>query len=144
MTKAAEIAPAATASKNKSPFFNKGGDSLFSSASETDTVFFTAPSQAVPVQAKLAIGQPNDKYEQEADQVVQKSTGLNADQGKSSSTLSFLTNTVQPKCDTCEKEEAQKKEEETEEISPEVQRQTLAAELPEPPPDENDDYQLNQ
>ncbi len=29
-----------------------------------------APSSATPIQAKLTIGEPNDKYEQEADQVA--------------------------------------------------------------------------
>ncbi len=49
-------------------------------------------SQALPIQAKLTIGQPNDKYEQEADRVAEQ-------------VMRMPEQTVQRKCAKCDKEE---------------------------------------
>lgn len=62
-----------TASKNSQPaavspkpFFNKGGeDSFFSKGSETDSSFFSSSN----IQANLAVGAPDDPFEQEAEKV---------------------------------------------------------------------------
>ena len=48
------------------PFFNKnGGETFLSDSKETETSFFSPDF----IQSKLAIGQPQDKYEKEADQM---------------------------------------------------------------------------
>jgi len=62
--KTAEHKTVAPASGNRQmqPFFKMGGDGMFSAE---QAPFFTA-SQTV-IQAKLSVGQPDDKYEQEAD-----------------------------------------------------------------------------
>lgn len=55
--------PAAVSPK---PFFNKGGeDSFFSKGSETDSSFFSSSN----IQANLAVGAPDDPFEQEAEKV---------------------------------------------------------------------------
>ncbi len=80
---------------------------MFSQSKETEKPFFS-PALAT-IQPKLTIGQPNDKYEQEADtmseRVVQKLENPNPIQP------------IQRKCEECEQEEKlQKKEEDTEEM----------------------------
>ncbi len=96
------------------PFFSKEGSSTF--FGENEQPFF---------QAKLTIGKPNDKYEQEADavadQVVQDLSTEKTIQTPSSSISS-----VQLKCNDCEQEERlQKKEEEGIEQEPNLQRKPL-------------------
>lgn len=76
------------------PFFNKGGEGIFfSKTQEVESPFFDPPI----IQPKLTIGQPNDKFEKEADsmaeEVVQKLHTPN------SSAL------VQSKCEDCAEEE---------------------------------------
>jgi|GEM_PF-3678149 len=94
-------------SQSSKPFFNKSGEqTFFSGSKEVESPFFT-PSN---IQTKLTIGEPGDKYEQEADtmaeKVVQKLDASNS------------TSVVQNKCDDCvQEEELQKIEEEEMKIS---------------------------
>lgn len=56
-------------SHSSKPFFNKSGEgSFFSPTNENEKPSFSPSS----VQSKLTIGQPNDKYEQEADMMTEK------------------------------------------------------------------------
>lgn len=72
---------------SSTPFFNKfGKGSFFSNTKETEGAFFS-PSF---IQPKLTIGQPGDKYEQEADAMADKVMSMP---------------TVQTKCADCKKEE---------------------------------------
>jgi hypothetical protein len=121
MTKAAETKPAAaTAAKNNQPFFNKGGGSSMSFVEETIPSFFTGSPGMI--QSKLSVGHPDDKYEQEADRV--------ADQVVRLPTKPI---NIQAKCAACEEEELQKREEEqTEEVLPEIQKNTITEAVPEP------------
>ncbi|MFZ2900442.1 MAG: DUF4157 domain-containing protein [Saprospiraceae bacterium] len=93
-------------SHSSKPFFNKGGEgTFFSQATEKVTPFFSP----YPIQTKLAIGQPNDRYEKEADimaeKVVQKLEKPN------------YSKPIQRKCENCGQEDKlQKMEEDSEEI----------------------------
>lgn len=106
-----QSATTVSASRQSQPFFSKGGRDV---AGKGQDHFFNRS----PVQAKLTVGQPNDKYEQEADamadKVVQRlsrDNSLQTKPGVQNSSTPF----VQMKCDACEKEEKlQKKEEEPE------------------------------
>ena len=105
---------------SRSPFFQKGGQPHFFTPHSPKTTFFS--NRSAPVQTKLTVGKPNDKYEKEADTVADKVVQRLADpnpvsrhgpevQSKPVSTLpsSFL----QSKCADCEKDEKlQKKDEE--------------------------------
>lgn len=98
-------------SHSTKPFFNKSVEgSFFSQSKETEEPFFSP----YHIQTKLTIGQPNDKYEQEADimaeKVVQK--------------LENPSQSIQRKCEDCEKEEKlQMMEKDTTEI--EVMRKPI-------------------
>lgn len=89
------------------PFFNKSREgTFFSNSKEVEPPFFTSSH----IQTKLTIGEPGDKYEQEADsmaeKVVQKLDASNS------------TSVVQNKCEDCTQEEKlQNKEEEKTKIS---------------------------
>ncbi len=87
------------------PFSNKsgeGGFGFFSSFKGTEELFFSP----YPIQPKLSIGQPNDKFEKEADitaeKVVQKLDTPDS------------TSVVQNKCDDCKQEEKLQKIEDAE------------------------------
>jgi Domain of unknown function (DUF4157)/A nuclease family of the HNH/ENDO VII superfamily with conserved AHH len=94
--------------KTDQPFFNKrGGDQFFSSSIETPHSFF----KSTTVQPKLTIGQPNDKYEQEADamadKVVQRLATPDVLTKKETAVqakpiVTAITPLVQAKCATCE------------------------------------------
>ena len=107
-TAVAKTDPAASG-RSVSPFFRKGGkDGLYAA---TDKPFF----HHQPVQTKLTIGQPNDKYEKEADamadQVVQRLSDSETLQTKSKDPVTSVTPLVQAKCTACaEKERLLKKE----------------------------------
>ncbi|WP_103069646.1 eCIS core domain-containing protein [Aquimarina sediminis] len=93
------------------PFFKKEGQGNFFSKSKEATNSFFNPTT---IQPKLTIGQPNDKFEVEADamadKVVQRLNDPSASAGYSRTND---VSVVQPKCATCEQEEKlQKKEEE--------------------------------
>ncbi|WP_103069648.1 eCIS core domain-containing protein [Aquimarina sediminis] len=116
------------------PFFAKEGQgNFFSKSNETVTPFFEHTS----IQPKLTIGQPNDKYEVEADamadQVVQKlsstetnGTPVESNKGGSIQTEPIVVSKIQTKCSTCEQEEKlQKKEEEVSGEDVEIQRKPI-------------------
>ena len=182
--KTAEVKTSSSANSfiqaKRQPFFSKEGqDGFFSKSNESTSSFFSPPTiQPKPAHPSggLTIGQPNDKYEVEADamadKVVQRLSqgpdqieqiGFNGntalqtkcDECQSSEALAEVgeqeekiqekeetevrlkpifeseveqpeaevqtklrgTPTIQSKCDTCEEEEVQKKEEETSEIA---------------------------
>ena len=140
MSKVAEAIPVATrAAKNNTPFFSKGGGSFLSSSAETESPFFTHYSKPA-VQAKLTIGQPNDKYEQEADAVAEKVVQkLNDHSPLQTKPLVPATSVIQPKCAECENEELQKKEDEAkDETIPECKTSLSGADLPGIPPSANE------
>jgi Domain of unknown function (DUF4157) len=124
MTKAAEHkSVATTTAKSNKPFFNKGEGSALSLVSETEQPFFQK-NNIPSIQAKLNIGQPNDKYEQEADAVadktVQKLTESDTVQTKP---LAAAIPVIHTKCTGYGQEEVQKKEEnKKEEKLPELLR----------------------
>ena len=112
----------------RQPFFSKEGqDSFFSKSSDSSETFFNNSA----IQPKLTIGQPNDKYELEADamadKVVQK-LSLGNDGVQS---IAYQGNVaLQAKCDSCEKEEeeVQKKEDNAPELldkEPEIQEKPI-------------------
>ncbi len=72
--KAAEIkTTTASLQKKGQPFFEKGRGQGFFSDRAMDTSFFTKNQNTRPViQPKLTIGQPDDKYEKEADAMADK------------------------------------------------------------------------
>jgi len=55
---------------SRSPFFQKGGQPHFFTPHSPKTTFFS--NRSAPVQTKLTVGKPNDKYEKEADTVADK------------------------------------------------------------------------
>lgn len=73
---------------HSAPFFKKNEDSFFNGHRSESQPFFN-PSN---IQPKLTIGQPNDRYEQEADQMADRVTHQ------------LSTPYVQKKCTACEKE----------------------------------------
>lgn len=95
MRTAEEKIPAA-AGKHKTPFFDKGSSENFFEISSEPNTFFQKSSYP-RIQPKLAIGQPNDKYEQEADAVAQK-------------VVSSSEPAIQAKCAECENEESLQKQ----------------------------------
>ncbi|MBK8565141.1 MAG: DUF4157 domain-containing protein [Saprospiraceae bacterium] len=77
--------------------------------------FFHKPSGPPPIQTKLAIGKPGDKYEQEADRMADRVVRGTVDGGRQ--TADGGQSSVQAKCADCEAEEKlQKKEGEEEEM----------------------------
>jgi hypothetical protein len=106
---------AAPASGNKSSFFKKGGDASLNN----ETPFFSKTTAAA-IQTKLTVGQPNDKYEKEADSVADKAVQRMEEpdkiQTKPLTQTPAITPFVQKKCANCEKEEAlQRKEDKKDE-----------------------------
>ncbi len=96
--------------KKREPFFSKEGQGdFFSKASEPTTSFFVPPT----IQPKLTIGQPNDKYEVEADamadKIVQKVNGT--DTAANIPLHNASKAEIQTKCSECEKEEKLQKKE---------------------------------
>ena len=125
-------ASVATQAKATQLFFSKEGkESFFGQASNKESSFFK-PTSAYSVggnsvlQTKLTIGQPNDKYEQEADEMADK-------------VVQRMTNPgIQTKCAHCEEEEKlQKKEVENlaQELPLELHRKPIFESNAEPPGD---------
>ena len=130
--------PAKQAAKTDQPFFSKAGHGMLSADRVNENGSFISAkrnpffSNKNPIQAKLTIGSPNDKYEKEADHVADKvvqrlaknETGpariqngiqTKAVQSKPISPVAAVTPMVQAKCAGCEQDEKlQKKEEEKE------------------------------
>jgi hypothetical protein len=136
----------ASTQKANQPFFNKkGGDPFFSSSVENQPSFF----KSAIVQPKLTIGQPNDKYEQEADAMADKVVQRLATPDvltKKEPTVQTkpiagaITPLVQAKCASCDKEDKlQKKEEEdlVQESPLDLQLKPIFESNAEPPDDEN-------
>jgi hypothetical protein len=113
--KAGEAKSVATPAKSGTPFFNKGADTALLSDTSAETPFFQKQnSNSFPVQRKLTVGQPNDKYEQEADaradQVVQRLATPQVLTKKESAVqakplVGPVTPVIQAKCSACEHEE---------------------------------------
>ncbi len=136
--KTAEAKPAtAQAQKITQPFFNKAGGALLSKkTSEGQAAFFSSRQNNffndATIQKKLTVGQPNDKYEQEADAMADKVVQrlrknektpsafetvvpLKTVQAKPLVPIANITPLIQTKCASCEQEEKlQKKDEEQE------------------------------
>jgi hypothetical protein len=126
------------------PFFQKNGEGTFFSDSQTglQTKPFFSKHAAQPfIQTKLTIGQPGDRYEQEADamadMVVQRLSNPESRQTKPATSLAnTVTPLVQPKCAACEEvEQIQKKEDDEVRLENGVQLKPLF-ESDEPPPEE--------
>lgn len=126
-----------TSSRSVSPFFQKGGkDGLYAA---TDKPFF----HHQPIQTKLTIGHPHDKYEQEADamadQVVQRLSTPETVQTKPISTA--ITPFLQTKCALCDQEEKLQKKDEEEDKgllkNKNLQRKPIFESNVGPPDDEN-------
>lgn len=112
MGKSAETIPVASSpAKSSQPFFDKKGNG-FMSAPEVSSSFFGSYNSPPLIQRKLSIGQPNDKYEQEADAVADKVVQRRV---KNSDIADYkvpsYTSLVQLKCAECEKEEKLQKKE---------------------------------
>ncbi|WP_367867724.1 DUF4157 domain-containing protein [Pedobacter sp. WC2423] len=138
--KASETKSVATSAKTDSPFFNKGTDTGLLNDNATETAFFDKQNDSsFFVQAKLTVGQPNDKYEQEADtmadKVVQRldrqDTKAPGIQTRPADLIYGISPFVQTKCDACEQEE--KKEKKT--VKEEVRRKPIFESNAEPQED---------
>ena len=112
----------------RQPFFSKEGqDSFFSNSKESSVSFFSTTG----IQPKLTIGQPNDKYEVEADAMADKVVQKLSTDHDGVQSFAYQGNTaLQTKCDSCEKEEeeVQKKEESSLELlekGPEIQEKPI-------------------
>ncbi|HYF32563.1 MAG TPA: DUF4157 domain-containing protein [Chitinophagaceae bacterium] len=110
----------ATLAKAEAPFFSKGGAEDFFHSKTTDP-FFSNNTAAIPVQAKLSVGKPGDRYEREADamadKVVQRmSEPENTLQRSEEPLAGNITPVVQLKCKECEQEEKLQKQEEDRQI----------------------------
>lgn len=140
--KAVKPKAAEPASGTKSTFFKKGSDTSLN----TEAPFFIKTNT---VQTKLTVGQPNDKYEQEADSMADKVVQRLTEPGiqKQPVQHTSLTPFVQSKCAECEQEEKmQKKEEEKEqqESSTDIMKKSAFPDDGQaPPPDTNEDDDIN-
>ncbi|HTN06762.1 DUF4157 domain-containing protein [Agriterribacter sp.] len=154
-TAEAKTASVATMQKANQPFFSREAEgSFFGDTGAREPSFFKAePGYSVNgnevLQTKLTIGQPNDKYEKEADvmadQVVQRlavpEPFTKKDAGIQTKPLAAnITPLVQKKCASCEQEEKlQKKEEEKDEnelLKNKLQKKPIFESNAEPPDDE--------
>lgn len=123
--KSAKPSTPAPAAKSNSPFFNKNGGQDFFQLRQKESGFFSEDSSSAFIQAKLSVGKPNDKYEQEADavadHVVQRLNGSENGKTENKSSTSEASGTVQTKpisqtitplvqakCASCEAEEEKK------------------------------------
>ena len=139
-----------------SPFLSKDNENFFGSTRK-ETPFFSKRNFA-PVQTKLTVGRPNDKYEQEADAVADKvvqrlsenkpevaNKNGNAIQTKPIVPAASITPLVQPKCASCEQEEKLQKKEEVDEkdqLEGKLQKEPVFA-SDAVPPDDNKNIQRN-
>ncbi|MDO6818881.1 DUF4157 domain-containing protein [Zobellia sp. 1_MG-2023] len=115
----------------REPFFTKEGQAHFFSKSNNTTSSFFSPAT---VQPKLSVGQPNDKYEVEADTMADKVVQKIADGNAKSLHTTVNNSIIQPKCDECEQEENMQEKEleeiqrkpifESNEVPPEAHLQT--------------------
>ena len=134
---------AAPAQKN-TPFFRKeSGQNFFHSSINEQPFFSKTQNHPAGIQTKLAIGQPGDIYEKEADAVADKVVQRLAEpasiQAKPFSPIGSVTSFVQKKCAHCEEEgKLQKKEEEDESglLKGKLQKKPIFESNTEPPDDE--------
>lgn len=123
-------------------------------AGEAPQPFFQKkPNADAAIQAKLSVGQPNDKYEQEADamadKVVQRlSSNAGVSEGNASNDIqakplaAAITPLVQRKCSVCEeKEKLQRKEEDNEPLAGDLQKKPIFESNTEAPPDDEKNVQ---
>ena len=95
----------------RQPFFSKEGqDGFFSKSNEASSSFFS-PATIQPKPARpsggLTIGQPNDKYEVEADAMADKVVQRLAREPDTIEQIGYHGNTaLQTKCDECQSSEA--------------------------------------
>ena len=107
--KAAQLTTAATPAKKNNPFFNKESEQDFFHSSINEQPFFSKSktNSSFPIQTKLTIGSPNDRYEKEADatadKVVQR-LSQSAIQTKPFSSDTMNASFLQKKCAHCEEE----------------------------------------
>jgi 3D (Asp-Asp-Asp) domain-containing protein len=151
--KAAATKTVASPAKGNTPFFQKGSGQSFFPDAVTESPFFFKKNNASPViQTKLTIGQPNDKYEQQADtvadQVMQRLSNKTGVVNKNANEIqtkplapitSMITpfRGVQTKCAACEQEETLQKKEDDEEVPEEkIQKKPIFESNAEPPDDE--------
>jgi hypothetical protein len=145
MTKAAEHkSVATTTAKSNKPFFNKGEGSALSLVSETEQPFFQK-NNIPSIQAKLNIGQPTDKYEQEADAVadktVRKISQPETIQKKTVAPVIPITTSIQAKC--AHEAIQEKGEDEQEEGQLEMQRKAITEAISVPPPPDDNKHSNN-
>jgi len=125
-TAEAKTTSVATAKKANQPFFSKKAEGSFFGESVNKESSFFKPASAYSVngngvlQTKITIGQPNDKYEQEADamadKVVQRLATPEPIAKKETAVqtkplAAGTTPLIQTKCAACEKEEKLQKKE---------------------------------
>ncbi len=114
--KTAEIKSSSSASNliqaKRQPFFTKEGQgSFFSKFYKTPPSFFSLAT----IQPKLTIGQPNDKYEVEADAMADKVVQrLSTNNNLFPSGMTDGNNTIHTKCAECEEEHKLRKKEDME------------------------------
>ncbi|NER12068.1 DUF4157 domain-containing protein [Leptobacterium flavescens] len=139
--KTAELKTTSTANhsirmKQQSFFGKEGEGNFFSANKESASSFFDNNI----IQTKLSIGQPDDKYELEADAMADKVVQrLSTENEISNTPIPSAVNVVQAKCNACEEEEKlQRKEEELLENDQDIDRKLSSDSLPEPPGDDED------
>jgi len=146
--KVAETKTVALHSSLPRSFFTKGNSQDFFSRKTSETPFFSKNynSQTI-IQTKLTIGQPNDKYEQEADAMADKvvhqlaapeSLTKKETAVQAKPLAAGITPLIQTKCTACEQEEKLQKKEEEDLVqeSPLEQRKPIFESNAEKPDDE--------
>lgn len=141
-----KTATVASNAKANQPFFAKEGDGLFFKEGKREAAFFKSSSlysvngqgvlqtKSASPAGRLTIGQPNDKYEQEADAMADKVMQRMTTPGvltKEDTTVqakpltSSISPWVQAKCAHCEEEEKLQKKEKDDEALRKVQRKPI-------------------
>jgi len=88
------------------------------------------PTQNLPIQAKLMIGQPNDKYEQEADRVADQVMRMSdADVAQRDESGAVQPMQIQRMCSECEEEQSLQRQPEKEEEE-ELQAKEIPGQTP--------------
>ncbi len=107
----------------RQPFFNKEGQGSFFSRSNQAPSSFFSPST---IQPKLTIGQPNDKYEVEADNMADKVVQRLSESSNQNASAGTTSPGIQRKCSSCEEEDKlQKKEDDFAHNDVDVQRKPI-------------------
>ena len=87
----------------------RDGGPVSDSASRSNPLWQSLAMRPLAIQPKLAVGQPGDPYEQEANRVADRVMRLAAPQsGEAEHSLSFTSVRAQRKCGECEEEEEKK------------------------------------